>query len=374
MFHTNEWVLPSHDEQPDHDDLMPYEDFMKEHPGLGLTKEQYYSITDDALERYIEQCNAPLAKNTSRAPISRRAFMIGGLLALASAAIALHHNSSHTESSQEPTATHRQHKSLEKDDNPRHVPIERDRYGNPKTMLTLDEQLERGDENLDLTEAYKAEFQEYAQRYQKELPTLRQSVERITEANVDKLLTPFAERGLATPLAWMIPLKESGFRDVTARHGTKDATGEYQIRPSTAKLFQTKYHLPPVYAHPGKNLYRDAELASIIMEENYKALGDINLALYAYNAGAGLFGYTKNTPKSQRSQEGFLQYMENYIKQKIATHPHDDPAEILGKVKEALTYVPRMYAIQAVLKKHRLDKAILAKQTPKPYTTIAMQQ
>ena len=188
---------------------------------------------------------------------------------------------------------------------------EYDAERNPVVEGTLEYQLEHAD-RVDIKEASNAIFLEYKAQYEpggRLNHDLLEGIARIRAVGFDKLSKPFLDEKLPAHLAYLIPLKESFFRDLTSKSG---AIGTHQITRETAEQYGVS---PSTLSDP----LVSANLSARIFRDNFDKLGgDFGLAVYAYNAGKGLLGYRDFAKESNQSDDGYLQYLQDDINSTIA--------------------------------------------------------
>lgn len=135
---------------------------------------------------------------------------------------------------------------------------------------------------------------------------MRVAVKNLSKLNMQKIAKPFEERNLPKELSYMIAIQETRGKKKISHAGARGITG---IMPKTAKAlgFKTKDADDP---------YKASEMTAeyLAIERDDRFGDDTDLLFHAYNAGGGLFGYTKTERKKEdRSAEGFYSYMEEYI-------------------------------------------------------------
>lgn len=179
----------------------------------------------------------------------------------------------------------------------------------PPVVITPLEQLAAYGEIRDLkkgVEALYSDHYRYLTTTGKGKEDMRRAVKNLSHLDLKKMARPFKERGLPLELAYMIAIQETRARNTTSWAGARGLTG---IMPKTAKA----HGYDPDDAY---NPYIASEITARYLEtEKEDRFGDdIDLLLYSYNAGGGLFGYTKTVPeKKERTVEGFYEYMEDYF-------------------------------------------------------------
>ncbi len=131
------------------------------------------------------------------------------------------------------------------------------------------------------------------------------AVKNMSKVNLSKMIKPFSERGLPEELAYMIAIQETRGRTKTSWAGARGMTG---IMPATAKALGFK---PKDADNPYKAMEMTAEYLETEKKDRFE--NDTDLLLHAYNAGGGLFGFTRIFSKEERTAENFYKYMESYI-------------------------------------------------------------
>lgn len=130
------------------------------------------------------------------------------------------------------------------------------------------------------------------------------ATKNISGLNVKKVAEPFKKRGLPEELAYLIAIQETRGKPVTSWAGARGITG---IMPATAKAMGFT-------PEDADNPYIAIEITARYLEGEKERFGDsVDMLLYAYNAGGGLFGFTENTPRDKRTPEHFYEYMREYM-------------------------------------------------------------
>ncbi len=133
---------------------------------------------------------------------------------------------------------------------------------------------------------------------------LELAVKNVSKLDMEKVVKPYLERGLDRELAYMIAVQETRGRTLTSWAGARGMTG---IMPATAKAMGYE---PKDVDDP----YIASEVtAEYLANEKDRFGDDVDMLLYAYNAGGGLFGFTRGVSKEERTPENFYRYMEWYM-------------------------------------------------------------
>jgi Transglycosylase SLT domain len=171
------------------------------------------------------------------------------------------------------------------------------------------------------------------------LRDLEITTNNLKKFNIDDLTKPFEENNLPRELAYMIPVQETRGKNVVSPAGARGISG---IMPNMIKAFGfKKEHV--------EDPYIASEItAKYLAEEREKRFGeksDVDMLLYAYNAGGGLFGFTKTVPKEERTCENFFQYMEGYMNAVCKKIHEKKYTHILDEKDKTLSHVSNRFGI-----------------------------
>ncbi len=185
-----------------------------------------------------------------------------------------------------------------------------DEYAKESEMASMTPmvQIERYGRIIDLEKGIKAlEYEHYKKLTEDEKGKrdMQVAVKNMSKVNLSKMIKPFSERGLPEELAYMIAIQETRGRTKTSWAGARGMTG---IMPATAKALGFK---PKDADNPYKAMEMTAKYLEAEKKDRFE--NDTNLLLHAYNAGGGLFGFTRIFSKEERTAENFYKYMEYYI-------------------------------------------------------------
>lgn len=217
------------------------------------------------------------------------------------------------------------------------------------TLTPLD-QLEAFGEVKDLqagVDAVCAEHYAHLVKTGKGKKDMLDAVQNLSTLDMEKVAQPFTERQLPKELSYMIAIQETRGKNLTSKAGARGITG---VKPRMAIDLGFK---PEDLNDP----YKASEItAEYLAQERDDRFGDnTDLLFHAYNAGGGLFGYTKKERrKKDRSTEGFYAYMEDYINttykeiEKLGYYAHtvDDEDTNLIKLSERFE-VPLVKILEA---------------------------
>ncbi len=170
------------------------------------------------------------------------------------------------------------------------------------------EQLQAYGEIKDLRAGIKILFDDHYRRFirtEKGKKDMEIAVQNISKLNMSKIIELYKAMQLPEELAFMIAIQETRATNKKSFAGARGLTG---VMPATAKAFgYTSADLNDSYI-------ANKITAKYLTTERKERFGnDIDMLLHAYNAGGGLFGFTKSVPREERTVENFYKYMEEYI-------------------------------------------------------------
>jgi hypothetical protein len=135
---------------------------------------------------------------------------------------------------------------------------------------------------------------------------MKMATENIKKLPMKKIKMVYEGYGLPEKLAYMIAIQETRGRNITNKKGAQSITG---LMPETLKHLGLK-----------PEDVQDAVLASaatayyFTVEKRERFGNDMDLLLHAYNAGGGLYGYTKSVRrKEDRNASDFYAFMQEKI-------------------------------------------------------------
>jgi hypothetical protein len=204
------------------------------------------------------------------------------------------------------------------------------------------EQLRVYGEIRDLKTGLQAVFEDhcaYLTGTEKGIEDMRMAAENMSQYDINKLITPFIERGLPEELAYMIAIQETRGKNKVSSRGARGITG---ILLGTAKLlgFKLEEVNDPYLATQATATYFANE-----QEKRFGKNADIDILLHAYNAGGGLYGFTKNTPPEERTSENFYKYMEKYINSRYEKIKKNEYTHVLDDEDKTLTHVSKRFKV-----------------------------
>jgi hypothetical protein len=207
-------------------------------------------------------------------------------------------------------------------------------------VLTPLEQLQIYGEVRDLEKGLKVYHDQHYEKLtvtEEGMKDMYDAVSNMSKFDLQKMIKPFEEKGLSTKLAYMVAIQETRARNKKSSVGALGVTG---IMPATAKA----------HGYTQEDL-KDPYIASEITAEYFANERDVrfgnneDMLLHAYNAGGGLFGFTKTVSKEERIPKKFYEYMENYMNGIFSEVKERGYTHTLEKRDKTLSHVSKRFEV-----------------------------